>query len=145
DGRLADPGQIGQYTIGHTNYLLTDQANGGRLVAISVWYPVDAGAVSSSTPPARYPLDPYSNNVPVATSADWEKLGYDRAYEGPAPSKVGPFPLVMVSSGWSNDNWSYIFIGTRLASHGYVVAVIDHYAEGQWDWSPLDDPVTAML
>ena len=144
---LDDPGKIGHYAIGHTNYLLADQDAGGRPVAISVWYPVDANGVNSS--PARYPLDPYSNNLPVTTSADWEKLGYDRAYEGPAPSNGGPFPLIMVSvargGGDGGGSWAYIFIGTRLASHGYVVAVIDHYADGQWKWSPKDDPVTSVV
>ena len=143
---LSDPGKIGPYTVGHTSYLLTDTDAGGRPVAISVWYPVDAAGVSSSTPPAIYPLDPYSNHFSrIPTSADWEALGYDRAYEGPVPSKNGPFPLVMVSPAWSTDNWVYLCIGTRLASHGYVVAVIDHYAESQWSWSPTTESLTALV
>ncbi len=39
----------------------------------------------------------------------------------------------------SADNWQYLYIGTRLASHGFVVAVTDHENEGQWSWSPKDE------
>ncbi len=72
-------------------------------------------------------------------------LGYERAYEGPAPSSDGPFPLVVVSPGSSVDNWAYLYIGTRLASHGYVVAVTDHEGNGQWPWSSNYDQVVAMF
>jgi hypothetical protein len=107
-----DPGQLGHYAVGHTDYLLVDKDAGDRPVFVSVWYPVDASGVSDSTPLAKYPLDPYSNNLPVTTSADWETLGYDRAYEGPTPSNQGPFPLAMFSPGFGSDYWLHIFIGT---------------------------------
>lgn len=140
-----DPGQLGRFAVGHANYLLTDKSNGNRPVAIGVWYPAEAWSIGSSTPLAKYPLDPYSTNLPVSTSADWEKLGYDRAYEGIPPSDQGPFPLVVFSPGWGCDNWMYLFIGTRLASHGYVVAVIEHWADGQWSWSQWDDLMKALV
>lgn len=144
-GHLNDPGQLGQYAVGHTNYLLVDHSAADRPVIVSVWYPVDAGSVNSSTPLAQYPLDPWANLLPVSTSADWEAVGYDRAYEGPTPSAHGPFPLVMFSTGFGSDYFLHIFIGTRLASHGYVVAVTDHYSDGQWPWLPLDDFMTVMV
>jgi predicted dienelactone hydrolase len=51
----------------------------------------------------------------------------------------------MVSPAWGSDNWTYIFIGTRLASHGYVVAVLKHWADGEWQWSQSDDLLTVMV
>ena len=142
---LDDPGQLGHYAIGHTSYQFVDKDAGNRPVAISVWYPANAGNIHSSSPPAQYLTDPYSVKLPTTASTDWEKLGYDRAYEAPTSSNDGPFPLLMVSPGWGCDNWCYIFIGTRLASHGYVVAVIDHWADGQWSWSLIDDLLTVMV
>jgi hypothetical protein len=139
------PGQLGRFAVGHTNYLMTDKSNGDRPVAVSVWYPAEAWSVSSSSPLAQYPMDPYSTNLPISTSADWEALGYDRAYEGLLASAHGPFPLLVFSPGWGCDNWMYLFIGTRLASHGYVVAVIEHWADGQWSWSQWDDLMTALV
>ena len=41
--------------------------------------------------------------------------------------------------------WQHIFIGTRLASHGYVVAVAEHYADCTWPWDPCDDLLTIMV
>jgi predicted dienelactone hydrolase len=148
---LDDPGQLGPYAIGHTNYLMVDKDAGNRPVFFSVWYPADARDIDSSPPPAEYPTDPYSE-LDNATaflsptySTDWEKLGYDRAYEGPAVSTDGPFPLLTVSHAWGCDYWFHIFIGTRLASHGYVVAAIEHWADGQWPWSLSDDLLTVMF
>ena len=52
----------------------------------------------------------------------------------------------MLSPGSGCDNWQYLYIGTRLASHGYVVAAADHENDGQWSWSPPKDAeVVAMF
>ena len=144
---LDDPGQLGHYAVGHTKYLMVDKDAGNRPVFFSVWYPVDARDINSSTPPALYPTDPYTDPEYFSPtfSTDWEKLGYDRAYEGPTPSNDGPFPLLMVSPGFGADAFMYIFIGTRLASHGYVVAVLEHWADSEWPWSQFDDLLTVMV
>ena len=144
---MDDPGQLGHYAVGHTSYLLTDTSNGNRPVYFTVWYPADPNSINFSTPPAQYPLDPYTGTtyLPITLSTDWEPLGYDRAYEGLPASKSGPFPLVVFSPGFDDDAWLHIFIGTRLASHGYVVAVADHYADCTWSWDPCDDLLTIMV
>ena len=165
--QLNDPGQLGPYAVGHTSYLMFNpNAPGpdyrGRPVFMSVFYPVDAGTIKSSTPPAKYLTDPYavltydsgtgttydSGGFPPGTatySTDWEPLGYSPVYEGPTLSKDGPFPLVMFSNGWGGISLSFPSIGTRLASHGYVVAVMEHWGDGQWPWSPADDAFTVMF
>jgi len=142
---MDDPGQLGPYPIGHTSYMLADTARSNRPVFLDVWYPADIKAINSSTPPAQYALDPFSTNLPITTSKDWELLGYDPAYEGPPASNHGLFPLLILSPGFDDDSWQEIFIGTRLASHGYVVAVLDHYADCQWGWSPCDDMMTIAV
>jgi len=142
-----DPAQPGRYAVGHTSYLTVDKDANNRPEFFSVWYPVDPREIDASTPPAEYLTDPYTGteNIPATFSTDWQKLGYDPAYEGPTPSRDGPFPLVMFSPGWTDDYWCHIFIGTRLASHGYVVAVLEHWADGQWPWSLNDDIWTVMF
>lgn len=143
----SDPGEVGPYAVGHTAYSMVDPNNGNRPVLFSVWYPVDPTTITSSTPPAQYPLDPYtgSTNLPITLSTDWQPLGYDTAYEGPTPSKHGPFPLVVFSVGATDNSWMHLFQGARLASHGYVFAAIDHYADCQWPWSPCDDLLTISV
>ncbi|MGA3123150.1 MAG: hypothetical protein ABSF69_20455 [Polyangiaceae bacterium] len=139
---VSDPSKLGPYAVGHANYMLSDSATYARSVIASVWYPADPAAVPASAQPAQYPLDEWDNMLPTSTSTDWEALGYDPAYESIPPSDHGPFPLVVVSPGWSCDDWFYLYIGTRLASHGFVVAVLSHSRDGQWTWIPQDDVVT---
>jgi dienelactone hydrolase len=142
--RLADdPGATGHYTVGHTSYSLVDKDNGNRPVYLSVWYPAEARTIHSSTPPAQYPLDPYYGALPLATSTDFEALGFEPAYEGLKPSDDRPFPLVMFSPGWGCDYWLYLYIGTRLASHGYVVAVLEHWSD--WTWDGGDTGVVTLI
>jgi predicted dienelactone hydrolase len=131
DAADADAG-AGPYAVGHVTYMLANPAT-GRTVPVSVFYPVDPSTITSSLPAAKYPLDSCANTLPVSSSANWEALGYDRGYEGPAPSGAGPFPLVMMSPGLGGDNSGYIFIGTRLATHGFVVATLTHCSESGSD------------
>lgn len=47
------------------------------------------------------------------------------AVEGLMPVK-GPVPLVLLSHGWPGNRWLMSPLALTLASHGYVVAAIDH-------------------
>ena len=133
---------MGPYAVGHSNYILSDTTVYARPVAVGVWYPVDPDTITPATPPAQYPLDEWSDKLPVSTSTDWEALGYDPAYEAPAPSGNGPFQLVVHLPGLGCPNWGYVYIGTRLASHGFVVAITDQYRDGQYPWSGSGDNST---
>jgi predicted dienelactone hydrolase len=147
----ADPAQIavkGPYEIGFTSFMLMDASRAGdgaqyleRPIPVYVWYPVDPSTIDGSTPEALYPLDPLYDQVPVTTSSHWELYGMDRAYHEPAPSQTGPFPLVMVSPGWGMMPWVHTSIGTRLASHGFVVAVLYHAGDQFWSWEPPFDHI----
>lgn len=136
-----DLGAPGAYAIGHTDFVLDHD---GRPVAVDVWYPVDSDSLAADAPEATYPIDPYFQVLPVSRSSDWEPYGVDRAYQDVSPAAGGGFPLVLFSPGWAAPPNSYLFAGARLASHGYVVAAIQHYGEGWWPWSEgwHDDSVT---
>jgi len=147
----ADLARMGPYAIGHTNVMLYDTsrpggrdgfpefATTGRPIPVSIWYPVDPSTVAGKNSNAEYPLDVLYGIAPPSTSADWEAYGIDPAFEGPAPSKAKPFPLVIVSPGWGAWNWIHSSIGTRLASHGFVVAVPYHFGDQAWPWEPPYD------
>ena len=146
--QVYDPGQKGPYEVGFTSFVLTDPSRPGdggtwqhRPIPVYVWYPVDPATVGPSTPEAVYPLDPIYRIAPDSTSSDWEKYGMDRAYEEPIPSSGGPFPLLMFSPGWGAEAWHHTSIGTRLASHGFVVAVVYHFGDQWWPWEPPFDPL----
>jgi predicted dienelactone hydrolase len=133
---LPVPARIGPYPVGHVSYLPTDSARANRAVAMSVFYPADPAGIDSSTPKAEYLFDQFAPEHGASVSADWEARGYDPAYEGPAPATDGPFPLVVFSPGWGSGSIGSVFLGTRLASHGFVVAVLDHPGECGWPWRP---------
>jgi predicted dienelactone hydrolase len=141
---VADPGAPGPFLVGHTSFVLTDLSRPGgpdfefRPVPVEVWYPVDAADVTAGTPEAVYALDVLYGLAPQTLSSDWEKYGIDRAFEGPTPSVARPFPLVVFSPGWGAAAWFHISLGTRLASHGFVVAILYHYGDWVWPWEPFD-------
>jgi predicted dienelactone hydrolase len=53
--------------------------------------------------------------------------------------------MIMVSPGHTCNNWEYLFIGTRLASHGFVVVLLDHENDGAYSWTQVDATVVAMF
>jgi dienelactone hydrolase len=151
-----NPGQVGPYAVGHTSFVIEDASRTAvfntfpgpvpvtirRPIPVHVFYPVDLSAINGATPEATYPLDMiYRPTDPrfMTTSTEWEAQGLDRAYHEPMPSANGPFPLVMFSPGWGGAAWSAWFVGTRLASHGFVVAILYHYGDRTWAYEPARD------
>jgi predicted dienelactone hydrolase len=145
----ADPSELalaGPYEIGFTSFVLSDPARPGdgdafgvRPIPVYVWYPVDPDSIDESSAQAVYPLDPLYLTWLTSISADWEVYGMDRAYHEPPPSAAGPFPLLVFSPGWGAPAWMHTSIGTRLASHGIVVAVVYHFGDQWWPWEPPYD------
>lgn len=150
-GGGTEPGGPGPYAIGHSSFLLIDTTRnadssfGGRPVPVSVWYPADPSSVAADAPPAVYALDPFYGNWPSSTSSDWEQFGMPAAYEAVPPSADKPFPLVVVSPGWSTRYYALLFYAERLASHGFIVALTQHFHDGTLPWDPLDGLDVAML
>jgi predicted dienelactone hydrolase len=89
-----------------------------RTLAVDVWYPARAEpgaahAVYSAAFPSEPPAPPAHFTVPGV------------AVRG-APFSGGPYPLVIVSHGYSNAPAAMTWITENLASKGYVVAAIHH-------------------
>jgi predicted dienelactone hydrolase len=146
---LADPGAAGPYAIGHEGFMLVDASReqdsswGGRRIYISVFYPVDAASVTEQSPPAVFPLDPFWGRWPASVSGEWERQGYPRSLEAVPASGDGPFPLMLFSTGAGSKYYLYLFLTERLASHGYVVAIVQPSRDGILAWDP-SDPLSVM-
>ena len=141
--------QPGPYKAGFTAFVVDDPSRPGdgstflaRPIPVYVWYPVDPETVEGMTPDAVYPLDPLYMTSLLSTSSDWEAVGMDPAWQEPLPSANAPFPLVMISPGWGAPAWMHMSYGTRLASHGYVVAVLYHFGDQWWPWEPPFDHIS---
>lgn len=89
-----------------------------RVLVVDVWYPAHAEpgaprAVYSAAFPSEPPAPPAPFTVPGIAVRD-------------APFSGGPYPLVIVSHGYSNAPAAMSWITENLASKGYVVAAIHH-------------------
>ena len=128
---VLDPGQKGPYAVGFATDTILDESRGappGRLVPVYVWYPVDPADVDGAAR-ANYPMDPFWGYVPAKSSLVFEDYGFDAAYDAPPVSSKKPFPLLIFSPGWGGAAWHNVSTATRLASHGFVVAVLYHYGD----------------
>jgi predicted dienelactone hydrolase len=147
--KVPDPGQIGPYAVGHVAFMLYDPSRpcdvGARPIPVEVFYPVDPQAISASTPEAIYPLDPINGVWPETVSSEWEAFGIDPAFEEPPASVKKPFPLVLLSPGWGGPVWVHLYQGTRLASHGFVVAIMYHYGDAWFPNEQFDHIAVACL
>ncbi len=117
-----------------------------------------------------YPLRQPTPTLPnwIAISSDWEfpcdnlpappvgmpdprPLGESKAtrfpptYEGVIPSARAPFPILLFSPGWNGATVVSSFLAERIASHGFVVAVVAHYRDGYVPWDTTDPFYRAMF
>src|SRR5512139_1530858 len=128
--------QTGPYKVGfvaNTYYDSTrsDFAGGPRPIQTFIWYPAAPDNNGNPMPPAVYPITTHVVPIvfPDASSTNFEAYGIDPAYQEVAASKNGPFPLVVLSPGQGESSAWFVQIGTRLASHGFVVAIPTNYDE----------------
>ncbi len=94
----------------------------GAPLKMSVWYPATASAASESPMTYSYALTVLGPSVSTAL-ATYEGVGR----LGAAPDVVeGPYPLVVLSSGFAITPGSYAWLAEHLASHGMVVVAPQH-------------------
>jgi dienelactone hydrolase len=148
------PEPTGPCPVGTTSLWLTDISRPDPWVAevrarelmVSLWYPVTA----SDGPRAQYMTAEESElqltsrgitGVPPDTlSTTWTNAAVDATPAG----RQRELPLVVLSPGFTNSRGTLTALAEDLASHGYVVAGIDHTYESYATAFP-DGRVTACL
>ena len=134
------PEPSGPYAIGTAAFHMVDEdreeiygedPGGDRELMLQVWYPAELG---SSTIPA-----PYFDQLEVAASVLAERLGLPSFFLGhldlvdthalsdalPARENKA-FPLLLFSHGLSGLRMQNTAQFVELASHGYIIASVDH-------------------
>lgn len=132
------PPPEGPHPIGTTTAWLVDEARversgptpgGPRELVVQLWYPAVAAA---PVEPARwmaeagvFARDGARELGLPAFALDHLAMVRGNATEDAAP-EAGEHPLVVLSHGWTGFRGLQVDLAEDLASHGYVVAAIDH-------------------
>jgi len=122
--RLPAPG--GSFAIGTINVHLIDRSRheradprSSRELMVQIWYPADRDAIG-----ARASYLPYS---PESFRSAHLKFVRTHAIAGaPMASALPQYPVLLYSPSWRGVRYEDTFLVESLASHGYVVACIDH-------------------
>ena len=107
-----------QYPAGMTQIEFSDPAGAGRKLNLMLIYP--AAPATGSVP----------FNISLATNLRLYK-------DAPVASDGLKRPLVVFSHGAGGNGSVYAWFGERLASHGYIVAMVYHYRANTYDSSAL--------
>jgi len=148
------PEPTGPSPVGTTSLWLTDTSRPdpwaagvtARELMVSLWYPAAAtgGRRAQYMTPAESGLQLASRGV-TGVPPDMLSTVRTNAADGAEPS--GPhrgLPLVVLSPGFTNSRSTLTALAEDLASHGYVVAGIDHTYESHATAFP-DGRVTTCL
>lgn len=106
-----------------------------RELMVQLWYPARnsrAGAVTTLAPyvPDVAVLgamrrDGYYDQSPATLDA-LSKVRTHSALDAPLEAGKSRLPILLLSHGLGSPRWQYTALAEDLASHGYVVAAIDH-------------------
>jgi dienelactone hydrolase len=117
-----DPFRRGPHPAGVRTLRARDEAR-DRSLPIEVWYPAEASYAGQDTADEtrdQYELVPGLPPVPQDAVRD-------------APPHAGSHPVVLFSHGYGSHRRQSTFLTTHLASHGYVVASVDHVGNTVYD------------
>lgn len=93
------------------------QTGGDDPLDLTLWYPAGGAA---DTVRYRYALKTFLGQLTVATYTG------QAATDAPFDRTSGPYPLVILSPGFSITGASYAWLAEHLASHGFVVVSPEH-------------------
>ena len=134
------PDELGTFNVGHTTMSIVGEGTlkEPRPIDVDVWYPADKKAWDAASP-SQYtsrlngvPLNPTKSDPPKWAPLSWVVVS-EVAREGAAFDKLGPFPVVLFSSGANSSAIIYAPTLEQIASHGYVVVAVSHNGDNADD------------
>lgn len=121
-----DPFSRGPHAVGVRTVDVTDAAR-SRYLPVEVWYPASAASAGKDTDEAT--MDSYDLLPGFPPSR--------QAAVRDAELAAGRFPVVIFSHGFGGHRRQSTFLCTHLASHGYVVAAMDHTGNTVMDMAQM--------
>src|SRR5580698_4499441 len=150
--RLPEP--TGPGAVGIASLWLTDTSRPdpwapgvtARELMVSLWYPATSsdGRRAQYMTPAESELQLTSRGITGVRPDVLSKVRTNAAVDATPAGHQGGHPLVVLSPGFTNPRSALTALAEDLASHGYVVAGIDHTYESFATAFP-DGRVTAAL
>jgi predicted dienelactone hydrolase len=105
------------------NYTKDSDSLYDRTLKVEVWYPADI-------PKATRQMVTYNDHMGNANSMDRPLIPFTFSGRAVRNSKPylgqGPYPLIIVSHGYTGSRYLFTYLTENLASKGYVVASIGH-------------------
>jgi predicted dienelactone hydrolase len=158
---LAAPGQplllpepTGPCPVGTTSWWLTDTSRpdpwapgvAERELMVSLWYPATSsdGRRAQYMTPAESELQLTSRGIAGVPPDALSNVRTNAAVDAAPTGQQRSLPLVVLSPGFTNSRSALTGLAEDLASHGYVVAGIDHTYESHATAFP-DGRVTTSL
>lgn len=118
DQPVGRPDQLGDFGVGHMSFTAVDANREDRSLLVDVWYPVDAEDTRDS-PLTTYPLMAF---IGLESEVAVDDL--------PVSGREGQ-TLLVFSHGYGSINTQSIELMETLASHGFVVASVEHTGNAQ--------------
>jgi dienelactone hydrolase len=89
-----------------------------RELIVQIWYPAD---------PSNNHLAPYERLSETILATSYRSVLWTNSRkDAPVATHGGPFPVLLFNHAWAGRRTQDTFLTEDLASHGYVVASIDH-------------------
>jgi dienelactone hydrolase len=148
------PEPTGPYPVGTASVWLTDTSRpdpwvsgvNARELMVSLWYPAvpTAGRRARYMTPAESGLQLTSRGITGIPLDTLSRVGTNAVSDAGPAGRQHSLPLVVLSPGFTNSRSTLTALAEDLASHGYVVAGIDHTYESHATAFP-DGRVTTCL
>lgn len=120
---LAKYAERGPYPVGVTTLTIGDRD-------IEVWYPLDPGSEAGHEKDSYASFTVLPEAIQMLLPEDLNIIVPTEAYRDLPVSAAGPFPILTHSHGAGGFRQAYSGFLTGVASHGFVVASLDHLEWG---------------
>jgi len=131
----------GPYAVGTHATTLTDAAR-SRTLTVQLWFPTDAAAVDTPFDQLELGSNQATYASLLATAPSCPTRSLTVAVDAQPAS--GSFPVVVFSHCHSCTRLSQASTAARLASHGFIVAGVDHAGDDLWSHlAGSDGPLTS--
>lgn len=139
-----DPFARGPYPVGVQSQSWHDSTR-ERTLPVEIWYPASDAFLGQDHDPRTW--DRFLPDWAAALEEGEAELASQQAVRDADPRRAEPAPLILLIHGWAGYRREATFLGTHLASHGYLVvspdvpgstwAEVDAFLAGQ---APVGDP-----